>query len=275
MLTGAVDVAWFHRAHAAVGAKRWQALDEAAKFASMGGGYRRAQFLASVLLGKSKRSALVADIKKKHLKETVRALGLLPLASGAGGDKDLAERYQVLQEYHHYARGLSAMSRPDAVRSAEVGLANLARTAGYPDPIRFQWAMEAASCVDVVKGITVKAGPVAAALKVDGKGKLEWSITRDGKPLKSIPPAQKNDKKLAELVERKKELVRSQARMRRGLEDMMCRGDTFTGAELGQLAQHPLLSPMLGRLVIAGDGILGFPSRKARPYAITRANSSR
>jgi len=264
LLGGAVDVAWFHRAYAAVGRKRWPALDEAAKFASMGGGYRRAQFLASVLLGKAKRSALISDIKKKHLKETVRALGLLPLASAASRDQDLAERYKVLQDYHRYARGLSAMSREEAVRAAEVGIANLARTAGYPDAIRFQWAMEAASCADLLKGISVKAGPVAASLKVDGEGQVEWSMTRDGKPLKSIPPAQKNDKKLAELVQRKKDLVRSQSRMRRGLEEMMCRGDAFTGAELVQLVQHPLLAPMLGRLVIAGEGILGYPEKKGQ-----------
>jgi hypothetical protein len=264
LLAGAVDVAWFHRAYAAVGAKRWPALDDAAKFASMGGGYRRAQFLASVLLGKAKRNVLIADIKKKHLKETVRALGLLPLATGAGRDKDLAERYKVLQDYHRYARGLSAMSREDAVRSAEVGIANLSRTAGYPDPIRFQWAMEAASCADLLKGISIKAGPVVASLKVDGDGQVEWSMMRDGKPFKSIPPAQKDDKKLAEIVERKKELVRSQSRMRRGLEDMMCRGDSFTGAELVQLAQHPLLAPMLNRLVIAGEGILGYPEEKGQ-----------
>jgi hypothetical protein len=264
LLAGAVDVAWFHRAIASVGPKRWPALDEAAKFASMGGGYRRAQFLASVLRGKAKRNAMIADIKKKHLKETVRALGLLPLAEGASRDKDLAERYKVLQDYHRYARGLSALSREDAVRSAEVGLANLSRTAGYPDPIRFQWAMEAASCIDLLKGISVKAGPVVASLQVDHEGQVEWNMTRDGKPLKSIPPAQKADEKLAELVQRKKEIVRSQSRMRRGLEEMMCRGDTFTGAELVQLMQHPLLAPMLRRLVIAGDGILGYPEKKGQ-----------
>jgi hypothetical protein len=264
LLAGAIDVAWFHRAYAAVGVKRWAKLDEAAKFASMGGGYRRAQFLSSVLLGKARRNKLIADIKKRHLKETVRALGLLPLAAGAGRDKDMAERYKVLQDYHRYARGLSPMSREDAVRSAEVGLANLARTAGYPDPIRFQWAMEAAACADLVKGITVKGGPVSAALQVDSEGQVLWTISREGKPLKTIPPAQKDDKKLAELLERRKELVRSQSRMRRGLEDMMCRGDPFTGAELSQLAQHPLLAPMLNRLVIAGEGILGYPEKKGQ-----------
>jgi HEAT repeat protein len=275
LLSGAVDVAWFHRAYAAVGAKRWPALDDAAKFASMGGGYRRAQFLASVLLGKAKRNALIADIQKKHLKETVRALGLLPLAAGAERDKDLAQRYKVLQDYHRYARGLSAMSREDAVRSAEVGIANLSRTAGYPDPIRFQWAMEAASCADLLHGLTIKAGPVTASLKVDAEGQLEWRMMREGKPLKSIPPAQKNDKKLAELVERKKDLIRSQSRMRRGLEDMMCRGDTFTGAELVQLAQHPLLAPMLGRWSSSATGSLAIPRRRARPCVTMPANSSR
>ncbi len=261
---GAVDVAWFHRAHNAVGPKRWPTLDEAAKFASMAGGYRRAQFLASVLLGKAKRNTLIADIKKKHLKETVRALGLLPLASGAARDQDVAERYKVLQDYHRYARGLSAMSREGAVRAAEVGLANLARTAGYADPVRFQWSMEAAACADLVKGVSARAGAVEVNLAVDGEGQVQWSVLNKGKSMKAIPPAQRKDKKIAELAERKKELTRSRSRIRRTLEDMMCRGDAVTGAELGQLMHHPLLAPMLGRLVIAGEGILGYPEKKGQ-----------
>lgn len=261
---GAVDVAWFHRAHEAVGPKRWLSLDEAAKFASMGGGYRRAQFLASVLLGKAKRNDLLRDVKTKRLKESVRALGLLPLATGAARDKDLHERYHALQEYHRYARGLSALSREGAVNAANVGIANLARTAGYPDAVRFQWSMEAAGCADLVKGVTARSGPVEASLQVDAEGQIQWTILSKGKQVKSIPPAQRKDKKLCELAERKKELARSQSRMRRGLEDMMCRADTFTGAELGQLMVHPLLAPMLARLVLIGEGILGYPEKKGQ-----------
>jgi Domain of unknown function (DUF4132)/Family of unknown function (DUF5724) len=200
--------------------------------------------------------------KKKFLKESVRALGLLPLAAARAAD--LRERYQVLQEYHRYARALSPMSREGAIRAAEVGIANLARTAGYLDPIRFQWAMEAAGCVDLVEGVTARAGDVEVSPAVDAQGQIAWNVLRKGQPVKSIPAAQKKDKKLAALVERKKELTRSQSRMRRGLEDMMCRGDSFTAAELVQLLEHPLLAPLLSKLVIHGEGILGYPEKKGQ-----------
>ena len=53
------------------------------------------------------------------------------------------ERYKVLQEYRRYARGLSSMTKPEALRSLDVGMQNLASTAGYADPLRLEWAMEA------------------------------------------------------------------------------------------------------------------------------------
>ncbi len=183
---------------------------------------------------------------------------------GAGATRSCASRYQVLKDYHRYARGLSRLSREGAIRAAEVGLANLARTAGYPDPIRFQWAMEAAGCADLLDGVTARAGDVEVSLAVDALGQIEWNVTRKGQSVKSIPAPQRKDKKIAALVERKKELTRSQSRMRRGLEDMMCRGDTFSAAELVQLMHHPLLAPMLAKLVVVGEGILGYPEKKGQ-----------
>jgi hypothetical protein len=39
----------------------------------------------------------------------------------------------------------------------------------------------------------------------------------------------------------------------------MCKGDTFTGTELRQLFEHPVIVPMLERLLVLGEGIRGFP----------------
>ena len=41
----------------------------------------------------------------------------------------------------------------------------------------------------------------------------------------------------------------------------MCRGDTFTAAELQQLCGHPILAPQLNRLILVGEGILGYPDK--------------
>ena len=44
----------------------------------------------------------------------------------------------------------------------------------------------------------------------------------------------------------------------------MCRGDVFTGGELAQLSQHALLAPALERLVLVGEGILGYADKKGK-----------
>lgn len=139
---GAVDVAWFHRTWESLGEKRWQQMANAAKFAANSAQANKAQFLADVLLGKKSRTELVEGIQKKFRKEYVRLLGLLPLATGAKRSKDVIERYEVLQAYKKYARGLSSLTKPSAMRAVEIGMNNLARLAGFPDPLRMEWSLE-------------------------------------------------------------------------------------------------------------------------------------
>ncbi len=106
-MAGAVDVGWFRRIYAGISPKRWLAMAAAARFAANAAQARHAQFMAEVLTGKASRKQLIDGIRKKQLKDYVRLLGLYPLAAGAKRDKDLMERYNVLQEYRRYARGLT------------------------------------------------------------------------------------------------------------------------------------------------------------------------
>jgi hypothetical protein len=150
---GAVDAAWFYRVYEPLGKKRWEALAQAAKYGcTSGAGHKKPIRLAEVLLGKAKKSDLVADIRDRKLKESVRLLGLLPLPEGERREPELLSRFKVLVEYRRYTRTLSPMSREDAERTATVGLENLARTAGYPDPLRLEWAMEAKQIADLAAG---------------------------------------------------------------------------------------------------------------------------
>ncbi|HXG11993.1 MAG TPA: DUF5724 domain-containing protein [Gemmataceae bacterium] len=262
---GAVDVAWFHRTYEALGAERWAALSAAAKFASTRQGYKRALFLAEVMRGKVAKKSLVSAIRQKRRREEVRALGLLPLAKGKAREADLLDRYQVYQDYLRYARKLGSMSRDSALRAAAIGMQNLARTAGYPDPIRLEWAMETRTSSDLADGpVTVTVKEVSVTLGIDHLGQPEITVRKKDKPLKNIPPAIKKHKKVAALLERKAELKRQSARVRRSLENMMCRGDPLTGAELQQLFGHPVLAPLLERLVLIGDGIIGYPTKRGK-----------
>ena len=262
---GAINVAWFRRTYEQLTPRRWQALADAARFAATGPQARRAKFIGEVLLGQAKRKELITGVSRKRLKDFVRLLGLLPLAAGTKREADLAERYRVLQDYRRYARTLSSMSKPDALRAAEIGMQNLAATADYPDPLRLEWAMEADTVRDLASGsVTVKKGEIAVTLAFDEHFEPQLSVARDGKPLKAIPPAVKKEKSIASLVERLGELRKQSSRVRWSLETAMCRGDELSGAELVQLSGHAILAPLLQRLVLIGNGAIGYLDRKRK-----------
>lgn len=66
---------------------------------------------------------------------------------------------------------------------------------------------------------------------------------------------------------------RQSSRMRRSLEESMCRGDVFSGPELRELLSHPLLRPKVERLVFVAagpdvpredGGLIGYPDKGGR-----------
>ena len=262
-LEGAVDVNWFHRTWQVLGTKRWSLMASAAKFAANSAQARKAQFLADVLLGNTKKLELVNGIQKKRLKDHVRLLGLLPLDKGPKQTKDIKERYDVLQEYKQYARTLSGLTKPDAMRAVEIGSSNLARLAGYPDPLRLEWAMEAQTVADLARGpVSVTRDGVTVTLSINEDSKPELSVQRGGKKLKSIPAAtRKKHADVSELNDRAKELRKSAGRIKKSLEAAMCRGDSFTASELATLCKHALIAPQIQKLVLVGEGIIGYPDK--------------
>ncbi|HTE18818.1 MAG TPA: DUF5724 domain-containing protein, partial [Armatimonadota bacterium] len=256
LLDGAVDVAWFHRVYGMLGPDHWKALDQAARYASGGGGHKRAQLFADAMLGRVGRAELLQRIAEKRHQDSLRALGLHPLPDAPEArDKDLLERYRVIQEFVRASRQFGSMRQASEKRAAQIGMENLARTAGYPDPVRLSWAMEARGVADLADGpLIVTVGDVALTLSIDESGRPELSVLKAGKPLKSLPEAVKKDPEATALRARVVELKRQASRMRVSLEEAMCRGDAFTGAELRELLAHPILSPMLQRLVLIGHG---------------------
>ncbi len=262
---GAIDVNWFHRMFAELKPKRFHEMAAAAKFAASSQQAKRAQLIADVLVGRAKKSDIVAGIRKKKLKEYVRLIGLLPLPSGAKRSTDLMDRYELLQEYRRYANGLSSMSRPEALRSCEIGLQNLASTAGFADPLRLQWTLEAESTSDLAKGpVVVSKGDVSLTLELDEQAAPLMTIHRGEKQLKSLPKTVNKDKKFVELRERHKHLKRQASRVKASLQEAMCRGDEFTGGELATLSSHAILWPQLQRLVLVGEGIMGYPDKRGK-----------
>jgi hypothetical protein len=265
LLEGAVDIEWFIRAYKKLKKSRWDKLYACAKFASGGGGHRRAQLFSEAMLKIVKKSDLVKRINEKRHQDAVRALGLLPLASGKSREKDLLQRYKLMQEFIRTSRQFGSQRQASEKRAATIGQENLARTAGYPDPIRLQWAMEAHAIADLADGpIEISVDDMKVTLIIDEFGEVKLSANKKGKILKTLPAKTKKDRKVRELRKRKTELKRQISRIRNSLEQMMCRGQMFSGDEVSELMRHPLIAPMLSRLVLIGAGIIGYPREKGK-----------
>jgi hypothetical protein len=266
LLDGAVDVAWFHETHKTLGADNWQAVVKAAKYASSSGGHKRAELFAMAMLGQVKPAELEARIDKTRHQDSLRALGLVPLAKKTAQAETL-RRYKLMQEYKRQSRQFGSQRQASEGRAVDIAMQNLARTAGYKDPNRLQWAMEAEAVADLAKGpVGVTHEQTTVTLAIDDAGAPALTIEKAGKPLKAIPAKLRKHKPFAELKSRVTELRRQASRMRLSLEQAMCRGDAFTGGELTELLTHPILRPMLERLVFIGDktNLIGYPEKAGK-----------
>jgi hypothetical protein len=141
------------------------------------------------MTGLETREALVKRIDASRHQDSVRALGLLPLGDGDAGRDDVLVRYQRLQEFIREARKFGSQRQASEKRAAAIGLENLARTAGFRDPQRLQWAMEQRAVADLAHGpLVVNKGDVTFELSIDGDGVPELSV-KNGKTLKTLPSA--------------------------------------------------------------------------------------
>ncbi len=255
---GAVDVDWFRRAYAALGAERWAVLHKAARHASLGAGHRRAQLYADAMLGNRTPGELRSRIAGKRDQDAVRALGLLPLpGANSGRDEAIEARYAILREFELGSRTFGAQRQASEQTAVRIGVANLARTGGYPDPLRFTWAVEARQAADLADGpVCAGRGDVSVMLAVTADGTPELTVARAGRPLKSVPAALRKDPDIAALQARKADLAKQATRVRASLEAAMVAQDVFTPADLAGLRRHPVVAPMLATLVwVTEDGV--------------------
>ncbi len=272
---GAVDVAWFGRMFDAIGREGWDELQRPARFASSSGGHKRAQLFASALLGETPAADLEERITHNRDKAAVMALGLVPLP--ADPEKARAEslrRYQILQEFKRQSNQFGMQRRASEGKAVSIAMQNLARTAGHRDPQHLEWAMEAEAVRDLAEGpVSVTEGEVTVTLSIDDEGSPELSIVKGEKPLKSVPAKLRKNEQISTLRSRVTDLRRQKSRMRLSLEAAMCRGDRFTPAQLREMAGHPVLRPMLERLVFvggagdeagAGETLIGYPAEGGR-----------
>lgn len=258
LLNGAVDVDWFNRFRSKFDTKRWKQVENLAKFAARGNGHGRAKLFAQAMIGEVTAAELEKRIEEKRPVDAVRALGLVPLADDS--EAEVRHRYAILQEFLRSSRQFGSMRQASEKMAVTIGLENLARTAGYPDPLRLTWALEAREVEDLKGGgKEVVSGDLTVRLFFDELGDPQVSAVKNGKALKEIPAAEKKNPEIKELTERRTALKKQASRMRLALELAMQRGDEFEPGEVRNLLEHPGLAPMLQNLVfLSADGMAGF-----------------
>lgn len=251
---GAVDKDWFTKAYKELGKARWEMLYESAKYISDGNGHRRARLYSDTLTGDLKIKEVTAKVKDKRDQDYLRVYGLVPL-SKTNSEKDVLNRYEYIQQFKKESKEFGSMKQASEALAIRVALENLARNAGYPDPIRLTWAMETKQIQNLLsKETQVTIDGVTVGLIIEDDGKAELVVFRDDKQLKSIPPKIKKDKAIVELGTYRKIMREQWMRSRKGLEEAMIRGDEFLYAEIKNLFEHPVIVKHLEKLVFISNG---------------------
>ncbi|WP_196888362.1 DUF4132 domain-containing protein [Aureivirga sp. CE67] len=253
---GAVDVDWFKKSYKALGKKKWEMLYKSAKYISLGG-QKRAQLYADVILGKTKITEVRKRVKDKRNQDYLRVYGLVPL-SRANPEKDMLTRYQFLQHFLKESKQFGSQRQASEKLATQISMENLARTAGFPDPIRLTWAMEAKEAAQILENAVLELDNVRISLEIDEIGKASLKITRNDKTLKSIPAKLRKNKEVVALKNNVKRLQEQYRRTRKSLEEAMISGDLFKVSEVENLMQHPVISPIIKDLVFISGENHGF-----------------
>ncbi len=255
---GAVDTKWFQEIYDSLGANNWKLMYDGAKYISDGNGHTRAKLYADVILGHLSLDEIHKRVMDKRNQDYLRVYGLVALDT-KNADKDVLNRYQYLQKFKKESKQFGAQRQASEGLAVKISMDNLARTAGFPDPMRLTWAMETEEAIDIInKAKALEFGEITVSLVIDEYGQSSLETFKAGKPLKSIPANLIKNEKIIELKEFNKTLQDQYKRTRKSLEMAMIDGDEFTIKEIENLMRHPVVSPMLKKLVLKSDNQIGF-----------------
>ncbi|RPD96701.1 DUF4132 domain-containing protein [Aureibaculum marinum] len=246
---GAIDIDWFNEVYVATGKSNWKLLHDAAKYITDGNGHRQVKLYSGVMLGEIKIRETLAKIKEKRDKDYVKALGLVPL-SKANAKKDLLARYNLLQDFLKESKQFGSQRQESEKSAVNIALDNLSRNAGFEDSIRFSWAMEAEATQAIMEQATVTIDNVVIQLIINKDGKTNITVTKDGKSQKTIPAKYKKEKAVKALQNNRSYLKKQYSRTRISLENAMLREDEFSAEEISGILIHPIVNPLLKKLVL-------------------------
>ncbi|MDR2487567.1 MAG: DUF4132 domain-containing protein, partial [Clostridiales Family XIII bacterium] len=253
---GAFDVDWFGEAYRTLGDERFGILYDCAKYICDGAGHRRAQMFADAALGRLDKGELERDAHGKRNKDKLLSYSILPLDKKKR-DKDLLERYESIRLFLKESKQFGAQRRASEAVVAEIALENLARNAGFQDVLRFSWRMETQKIKEIKGYFEPKSlGDYSVHVQTKEDGSSSLVVEKGEKRLKSVPAELKKHAYVLECKEIVAGLKEQLRRARTSLENAMVSSDRFSYGELKGLIAHPVISPLLQKLlfVVEGEG---------------------
>lgn len=256
---GVVDRNWFLSSYEKLGEKRWKLLYNSAKYITDGNGHRRIKLYYEAILEKLQYDEVVEKISAKRDQDYLRLYGLLSLAPD-NPQSDVLRRYNLINQFKKESRQFGSMKQSSEAAAVRVAFENLSRNAGYEDPVRLTWAMETEQVREILEdAVSCTVDDVTVSLEIADDGRAELTVTKAGKPLKSMPAPLKKHPDVLTLTAHRKVLREQWARSKKSLEEAMVRGDEFSAEELTRLFHHPVVSGHLLKLLfVADDGRVGF-----------------
>ena len=185
---------------------------------------------------------------KRHSQMAIKCHAMLPLPEGQKErDKEVLRRYLMIEEFVRGSKKFGTQRQAKNRVCADVARTNLALNAGYDDADELFFDIESKLAANAADARFATAGyEVSISYSVEGPSLV---VVKDGKALKSVPPAVKNTDGFKELKEMQEALRAQSGRFRRALEKRMALGSPILPDQLAAMVRAPLVREMISRLV--------------------------
>ncbi|MDR2633351.1 MAG: DUF5724 domain-containing protein [Treponema sp.] len=246
---GAFDITWFRDAYAVLGEARFSLVYDCAKYLSSGANHRRAQLFADAVLGKLTADTLWQEAHEKRNRDKLLSYSLIPLEKGRE-QEDTLKRYENIQLFLKESKSFGAQRRASEGKACAIALENLGRNAGFSDSLRFTWRMETRK-IESLRGYfeNKSCGEYQVRVVINEGGEASLVCEKKGKTFASLPAALKKDPYVLACKETAAALKAQYKRTRENLERIMVNRDTFPFGEIKALMDHPVVAPLLSKLV--------------------------
>ena len=247
---GAFDRNWFIQAYKAMDPSQYKIVYDAAKYSTSGSNHRRAQLYALASLGELDRTTLHNEIEQKRNQDKLRAYSLLPTTIVEAKDC-----YLFLQQFLKQSKQFGAQRRASEAAAVEMAIQNLAEQVSSGNVTQFMWHMENERFLELEQYFSPQTiDGVELQLIQEENGKIQLSVNKAGKALKSVPKKIAKNEPVLAMQAARKELMDQYSRTRLQLERAMCEEALFDSELIYTLSKSSTFEQLFSKLVWMQEG---------------------